>query len=92
MIHKCRVWDPEQKNPHTRTRPLARAKAKFANIGIYIYTYTYIIPIFVCHELCFLGFRNSGCEHKGSHTTEIPDPPGLAPDPCAVAFVRMRRD
>ena len=28
------------------------------------------------HKPCLVGFRNSGCEHKGSHSREIPDPPG----------------
>ena len=36
------------------------------------------------HKLCLVGFRNSGCEHKGSHSREIPKPPGPAGDPCPV--------
>ena len=36
------------------------------------------------HKLCLVGFRNSGCEHKGSHSREIPDPPGPWTDPCSI--------
>ena len=30
-------------------------------------------------QACLVGFQNSGCEHKGNHSEEIPDLPGPVP-------------
>ena len=27
-------------------------------------------------QACLVGYQNSGCEHKGDHSKEIPDPTG----------------
>ena len=56
------------------------------------------LSCFCSHKPCLVGFRNSGCEHKGSHSREIPDPPGpdteyttirarSVPDPCLPALL-----
>ena len=33
-------------------------------------------------QACLVGYQNSGCEHKGNHSKEIPDPTGLMPIPA----------
>ena len=40
--------------------------------------------MFFSHKPCLVGFRNSGCEHKGCHSREIPGPPGPSDDPCPI--------
>ena len=37
-------------------------------------------------QACLVGYQNSGCEHKGNHSKEIPDPTGpqtIVPGPCS---------
>ena len=38
-------------------------------------------------QACLVGYQNSGCEHKGDHSKEIPDPTGpmpIVPGPVAA--------
>ena len=38
-------------------------------------------------QACLVGYQNSGCEHKGDHSKEIPDPTGPMPivlGPCSA--------
>ena len=45
-------------------------------------------------QACLVGYQNSGCEHKGDHSKEIPGPTGpetVLPGPRPLSFCAQAR-